>query len=399
MLSAWSIDGAPGDTVEIANTAPLNPAYAFSLPTHAPSDFNGDGFSDILFTDGQQTLATWQLSAAQVVKGGGVLGNPGPAQSVVATGDTTGQGYASVFFFDAQTGAISQWTMFGVSVTGAFILGVPGGTWRVVGTGDFNGDGDADLVFRDNAGDLAIWELSAHVVISGGQIGNPGAALTLVGEGDFNGDGKTDLLFENANGTYAHLVDERRRDHRRPAEALHPGAGWVYEGAGDFNGDGTSDLLFYNVDTGAYSVSIIVRTARSRAAVNSAPTRAMSFSSRSATTTATGDSDSCSRTSSPAITSLGWCNDTTIIAAVDYGTAGPAFGASSPQRRRRGRSFRRSRFSRTPAAVVQAWSSAGNAGGADGFAALPARADPARRSATSSATISPICCSKAPRAT
>ena len=32
-LSTWSIDGYPADTVEIANTAPLNPAYAFSLPT------------------------------------------------------------------------------------------------------------------------------------------------------------------------------------------------------------------------------------------------------------------------------------------------------------------------------------------------------------------------------
>jgi FG-GAP repeat len=39
-------------------------------------------------------------------------------------------------------------------------------TWSVLGTGDFNGDGMADIVWRDTAGNLSIWQMNAAAVLT-----------------------------------------------------------------------------------------------------------------------------------------------------------------------------------------------------------------------------------------
>ena len=77
-LSTWSIDGYPADTQQLASRRrPRSRLPSFSLPTHAPNDFNGDGNSDLLFTDGTQTLATWELNGSGL-SAAASLGAPGP---------------------------------------------------------------------------------------------------------------------------------------------------------------------------------------------------------------------------------------------------------------------------------------------------------------------------------
>ena len=69
----------------------------------------------------------------------------------------------------------------------------------MVGTGDFNGDGKSDILWRDTAGDVAVWQMN------GTQIQSPAVILTLptdwkvAGTADINGDGKTDILWQNAD--------------------------------------------------------------------------------------------------------------------------------------------------------------------------------------------------------
>ena len=40
------------------------------------------------------------------------------------------------------------------------MVGTPGSDWHVLGTDDFNGDGNGDLLWRTDAGALAVWEMN-----------------------------------------------------------------------------------------------------------------------------------------------------------------------------------------------------------------------------------------------
>jgi hypothetical protein len=82
------------------------------------------------------------------------------------------------------------------------VANMPFPQWTIVGIGDFNGDSHADLLWRDNTGIVAIWEMN------GTQILNPTSAAvanvpgwSVAGVGDFNGDGRSDI--------------ERHSDHQR----------------------------------------------------------------------------------------------------------------------------------------------------------------------------------------
>ena len=251
-FAEWSVDGAPADSREISAAAPLASAGAADLPTYAPEDFNGDGSSDALFINGDEALATWEINRTSIV-GGGDIGAPGAAESVVGVGDTVGEGYASIFFSNAQTGRDRDLADVRNHDPGDLLSSA-----RRAATGASSepatstATGQADLIFREASGEIAIWELDDHTIIGGGNIGNPGEDWTFVGTGDFNGDGKTDLLFENSSGAYATWILDGT-SIIGGATLGTPGAGWVLKGIGDFTGDGTSDLLFYNVNDDDYA--------------------------------------------------------------------------------------------------------------------------------------------------
>jgi hypothetical protein len=65
---------------------------------------------------------------------------------------------------------------------------------------DFNGDGKSDILWQNDNGQVAIWEMNATTVIAGAVIGNPGPSWEVIATGDFNGDGKSDILWQNDSG-------------------------------------------------------------------------------------------------------------------------------------------------------------------------------------------------------
>jgi hypothetical protein len=130
--------------------------------------------------------------------------------------------------------------------------------WHVVATGDFNGDGKPDLVWQNDARQVAVWYM-------GGPQGNaflwwdwlsstPVQDWRVVGTGDFNGDGTLDLVWQ--------------QDWTRQAAIWYMGgsqgntflwsdwlsgtdmSGWTLTGTADFNGDRKPDLLWQKDDTG-----------------------------------------------------------------------------------------------------------------------------------------------------
>jgi FG-GAP-like repeat len=81
-------------------------------------DYNGDGMSDLLWTDGNGNYAIWEMNGTQAIN---------PKATFVA---------------------------------------VVASPWSVIGTGDYNGDGMSDLLWTDGNGNYAIWEMNGTTLLN-----------------------------------------------------------------------------------------------------------------------------------------------------------------------------------------------------------------------------------------
>lgn len=185
-------------------------------------DFNGDGFTDVLFVAHSPSMPS------------GILLSDGTAPTVL------GQTWASNY------------------------LGIP---WSsdayTVHVGDFNGDGKTDIFLQPSGpGDsyLLLTDSSGHISAISQTVPDHAMGLTWSTDqhhlvvGDFNGDGHADLFFQPTapGGTSAVVyADVNGQFTSNTAEQSwadgYLGFNWsvsdanVY--AGDFNGDGRADLL------------------------------------------------------------------------------------------------------------------------------------------------------------
>jgi FG-GAP-like repeat/FG-GAP repeat len=207
----WYLGGSQGNTFQRWDW--LSSAWTTGWTIVGTRDFNGDGKPDLVWqNDATQQVVVWYMGGAQ---GNTFLWWDWLAQDgvagwyVVATGDFNGDDKPDlVWQNDARQVAV--WYMGGAQGN-TFLwwdwlssTGVTG--WRVAGTGDFNGDGRLDLVWQND------WNRRAVVWYMGGAQGNTSLwwdwlsstdqwGWTLVGTADFNSDGKPDLVWQN---------DERR---------------------------------------------------------------------------------------------------------------------------------------------------------------------------------------------
>jgi len=237
------------------------------------SDFNGDSpglgaFGDILWRDAAGDNVLWLMADDQPL---GVQGSiatlpflpPDLHFKAAAEFDTpAGIGNADILWQN-DNGALALWQMNGTTVSAIHALPNPGPTWHVVGDNDFNGDSADDIFFQNDNGALAIWTgiSAATGTVSGMFAGtqNPGPTWHVVGTGDTNSDGEAGVLWQNNNGALAMW--------ERPAfaggnstftfntvaalPAVDPS--WHVKGMQDINHDGRADIVFQN-DGGAVVV-------------------------------------------------------------------------------------------------------------------------------------------------
>ena len=131
------------------------------------------------------------------------MANPGHDWHAFAARDFNGDGKADILWQN-DDGASAIWELNGTSIIGAAPVGPALPTWHVAGTGDFNGDGRSDILWQtDNYTQLAIWEMNGTSIIGAAFLPDPGPTWILAGTGDFNGDGKTDIIWQNIDGTSA----------------------------------------------------------------------------------------------------------------------------------------------------------------------------------------------------
>ena len=238
-----------------------------STTTFAPSDFNGDGVSDVLWRNSNGSLAEWFMdgstissTATPTYQGSAV--SPGASWSVAGIGDFNGDGDADILWRNSN-GSLVEWLMNGSTIEstatptyqGSAVS--PGSSWSVAGVGDFTGDGDADILWQNTNGSLAMWLMDGSTITSSatpayeGSAVSPGSSWSVAGIGDFNGNGNDDILWRNSNGSLAMwLMDGSTvfssATPTYEGSAVSPGVSWSVAGIGDFNGNGEADILWRN---------------------------------------------------------------------------------------------------------------------------------------------------------
>jgi len=212
-LALWQMIGT---TVSAIHALP-DPGPAWHIV--GDNGFNADNGDDILWQNDNGALAMWTgISAATGTVSDMLAGiqNPGPTWHVVGTGDTDGDFRAGVLWQN-DNGALALWedavfvNLPFVGDTFAFttVAALPAvdPSWHVKGMGDLNGDNREDIVFQNDNGAVAVWEMggTAGTTITGENLVNlnPGPTWHIVGLRDMNGDNRADIVFQNDNGSAA----------------------------------------------------------------------------------------------------------------------------------------------------------------------------------------------------
>ncbi|MBV9908320.1 MAG: VCBS repeat-containing protein, partial [Hyphomicrobiales bacterium] len=100
-------------------------------------------------------------------------------------------------------GEVAFWDLSGATLTGSAVVANPGPTWKAVATGDFNDDGQPDILLQNASGNIAIWETNGGGLLSSAVVADPGPTWKAVATGDFNDDHHSDIILQNTNGNVA----------------------------------------------------------------------------------------------------------------------------------------------------------------------------------------------------
>jgi hypothetical protein len=183
----------------------------------------------------------------------------------LAAHDFNGDSKGDILWRDT-AGDVAVWLMNGAAVSSSGGVSGVSAAWSIVGQRDFNGDGVADLLWRDTSGDNAIWFMNGTQVASSAGLGNVPSNWTVMGTGDFNGDGIGDILWEDSNGNLAMwLMNSNATVLSSGGLGAVPPSVWIVAGVGDFNGDGRADILWRDT-SGDTSIWFINGTAVASAA-------------------------------------------------------------------------------------------------------------------------------------
>jgi Ca2+-binding RTX toxin-like protein len=160
--------------------------------------------------------------------------------------DFDGDGKSDILWRN-NDGSVATWQMDGGTAKPSSIE-KPTSDWQIAGTGDFNGDGKADMLWRNTDSSISTWQMNGSAVTKASFVGTAQTDWQVVGTGDFDGDGKSDLVFQHTDGRIAQWQMNGSTVVTATPIVGTPTPDWQVAGTGDFNGDGKSDLLLINKD-------------------------------------------------------------------------------------------------------------------------------------------------------
>lgn len=230
------------------------------------ADFNGDGWSDLLWRDSiKNYLAVWTLNGSHTTHTAlpvDMFVDDSDWQ-IVGTGDFSGDGRPDIVWHHRTRGWLYLWAMNGGQRLFAAPFSHNGGAdpdWRIAGVGDFNGDDKPDILWQhDTQGWLILWRFVgttriATVELSPGQVD---AEWKVAAVADLDGDADSDLIWRNSiTGDLGAWIMEGTT--RETYVALTPGgvdeSDWQIVSTADINGDGAPDLVWHHRTNGTVVV-------------------------------------------------------------------------------------------------------------------------------------------------
>jgi hypothetical protein len=162
-VSIWFMGGSSGlswVSTPIVGTAAPNSWVI------AAADMNGDGTPDILTQNSStnQIVVSYMAAGGRSVGSTGVVGNPAPGWSLVATGDINQDGVPDLLLQNTNSNALSVWFMKPGGTSGFYsapIVATPVPGWAVVGTSDLNNDGVPDYLLQHRyTGAVSAWYMT-----------------------------------------------------------------------------------------------------------------------------------------------------------------------------------------------------------------------------------------------
>jgi Zn-dependent metalloprotease len=272
-IKVWLMNG--GTISGYSETTVPGPQSAWK--TFGTGDFNGDGKGDVLWRNvntREVKLWLWQtapLAPEEVTATyGGLPLIPGTEWALQMAGDFDGGGFSDVLWRE-DGGTIKYWRM-----SGSVILDTPEigsemvSAWKIKSVRDFDRDGRSDVLWQNEVTDkVRIWFATAR-----NSSGNAPAVSRpledtigidqwiVQGAGDFDGDGIGDILWRHANGDVQLwlLNPDRATVTKGRLSALLPNGstvstvGWQVQGTGDFNGDGKADIVWRNLSSNVVQI-------------------------------------------------------------------------------------------------------------------------------------------------
>jgi len=193
----------------------------------AAADFDGNTVADVLLQNDNGLLAIWELQntatkGPQFLPNGqfNIGQNPGPCMRLqpVISMETAEPGSCSAAIWEMRPGgpAIGPNGVFTEQVN---LPSTGSTTWTPVAVADFTGAGTDDILWRNDNGAVAIWEMTGSadgrsIVTNASRQFNITQTVDpswhVVAARDFSNDGKAGILWQNNNGAIAlweHLTE------------------------------------------------------------------------------------------------------------------------------------------------------------------------------------------------
>ena len=234
-VSEWLMNaGQIGGNQSVATPSP---AWHFQ----DSGDFNADGRSDVLWRHDNGQVVLWQMDGSTILfnQSLATIGNDWHNEGV---GDFNGDGRADALWHN-DNGQVALWTMDGAQITNNQLVASVGGSWHFQGLLDANGDGKSDVLLRDNSGQVVLWTMDGAQITNNQSIANLGLDWNIVGTGDFGGDGRGDVLLRNDSGQVV-IWQMNGAQIESNLSVATPGNEWKVQDVGDYNSDGRSDVLW-----------------------------------------------------------------------------------------------------------------------------------------------------------